>query len=117
MDQTAIDQIVSKVVVRIKANAPQLTTSDETLNVFAEDAYNQALDDGFTGSKASIAAGWLGAHFAFLADNQNKAVSSEAADVLSHSFFDRKGGSDYLTEYERMKNSLFGGSGTKVSFY
>lgn len=109
--------VINKVVVRIKANAPQLKTSDDTLSVFAEDAYLQALDDGFPKSKAPIAAGWLGAHFAYLAENQNKAVSSEAADVLSHSFFDRKGGSDYLTEYERMKDSLYGGSGTKVSFY
>lgn len=110
--------IIEKIVIRIKANGPKLTTSDETLKVFAEDAYTEAISDGFTDPKATIAAGWLAAHFAYLAENAGSiAVSKEKAGDLEKDYFDRTGLSEFLTNYQRMKAALFGGSGAEVSFY
>lgn len=109
---------IEKIVQRIKINAPQLTTSAETLQVFAEDAYTEAISDGFTDPKAIIAASWLATHFAYLAENAGQtAVSKEKAGDLEKDYFDRTGVSEYLSNYTRMKNAIFGGSGATVSFY
>lgn len=105
----ADDSDVASIVTRIGVIAPQITgLSTETLTMLAGDALDQATVDGFTGSLLSLAAGYLAAHYAYLAFNQNSAIKSETAAVLSHEFFDRSGSDDYLAEYQRLLASLDG---------
>lgn len=103
------------VVTRFKMIAPQITgLSETTFSILASDAYDQAIGDGFTGSGAIRAAGYLAAHFGVLASNANNNIKSESAAVLSHEYFDRSGTDDYLVEYNRLRSLLDGSASGPV---
>lgn len=113
VDKTNVDVIAAKVRVIV----PQLTkVNDEAIKSFATDACLQAKIDGFSEPLLSLAAGYLAAHFAFVANNQNNNVAKEKADVLERSYFDRGGSDDYIIEYNRLKTTLSGGSNAVVTF-
>lgn len=97
------------VVKRLKLIAPQLADiSDETAEMFAEDAIQQAVADGFPDEDVVRGASYLAAHYANLASNQDSNISKQTASVLSVEYFDRGGSDDYLKEYLRLKNSVSG---------
>lgn len=103
-------EAVDKVLQRLKLIATQITgIDDETLSMFAEDAYLQTIQDGFKDEVAIRAAGYLAAHFAFVAFNKNSKVKKDQAAVLSREYFDSNGSDDYLAEYKRMKTDLDNG--------
>lgn len=103
-----ISKVKEDVKVRLKA-FPSLTglssISDETLDIFAEDAVNQAYDDHFTDRNVALAASLLCAHFITVATADDSNVAKETVDVISREYFDRGGSDDYLTEYRRLQGS------------
>lgn len=106
------------VVMRIKSIAPQITgIADDTLKIFATDAYAQAGKDGFNGEDIVRAASYLAAHYAFIAFNRNERVKKEQAAVLSREYFDADGSDAYLDEYLRMKSGLDATSGKNVALF
>ncbi|WP_155286047.1 DUF4054 domain-containing protein [Lacticaseibacillus zhaodongensis] len=101
------DDMTSNVASRIKIIAPQITgLDDSSMQQFAADALADAAVDGFTDDLLERAAGYLAAHYAFIAFNQNQNVKKEAAAVLSREYFDSQGSDAYLAEYERLLASL-----------
>lgn len=113
----ANDSAIVAIAGKVRVIASQLTNvSDDAVKAFAVDAYTQALIDGFKEPLLTMAASYLAAHFAYVANNQNNNVSKQKADVLEQDFFDRAGSDDYLLEYERLKTTLNGGSNSVVSF-
>lgn len=101
------DDTVTSVVGRIAMIAPQITGLDaDTMRTFADDAVSDATSDGFTGSMLERAAGYLAAHYAYVAFNQNSSVKKEQAAVLSREYFDRNGSDAYLAEYQRLLAAL-----------
>ncbi|MHA3065646.1 DUF4054 domain-containing protein [Lacticaseibacillus saniviri] len=106
------------VVTRLKMIAPQITgIDDETLRIFATDAYTQAGKDGFSSDDIERAASYLAAHYAFIAFNRNERVKKEQAAVLSREYFDAGGSDAYLDEYLRMKSGLDTTSGKNVALF
>lgn len=106
---------VAKVVTRIKMLAPQLgAVSADTLEVLAEDAITVATQDGFKDPKLEMAAGYLGAHYASVVNNQNSNVKKQTLSVMSIEYKDTGGMSDYLRQYQDLLDSLQGGANVAV---
>ena len=100
------DDIKNNVLNRVKIIAPQIELNDDKFLIFIEDAIQEAKEDGFTSNKLIIASSYLACHFAFVSTRQNSNIKVEKADVLQREYFQNNGGSDYLTEYERLKDNL-----------
>ena len=110
MDEKKKTQTIQKISERLQL-FPNLEETldklgDDAIEAFAEDAMDQALEDGFTEANVVRGASFLAAHFCTVASNTNSNISKQQASVLTIEYFDRGGSDDYLAEYKRLKNSL-----------
>lgn len=112
---TNTTEIIADIIKRVKIIAAQvIDVGDEALNIFANDAYSQALADGFKEPGVIVASSYLTAHYAYIAFNKNAKVKKEQAAVLSREYFDSTGTDDYLTEYQRLLNDLVNGTSGNI---
>lgn len=90
------------IVTRIKVLLPDVSLDDDVLAIYANDAITQATADEIPETQLALAASLYAAHLVTIATNKNNNISKEQVSTLSREYFDRAGGSDYLSEYKRL---------------